>query len=291
MLVFSCSITCIMVEYLLKKVIFMENNIFIQNLETIITDRCNLKCEHCARGYFKGLNMSDKVIDTLFGKRHIFAIGALFIGGGEPLLALDTLEKVFTSVVDNNILVDTYSLITNGTIYSEKFFKLLDYFEEYVRRTSRLSYEVKGYFSISADDYHLKEIERVFGKDNKEVWEQMEYLKQSKYFNGFRELGAKLIRTGYANLLDESLTTKYIPKQVFICNNSGTLSIGPSLSINPEGYYVYENSSFEEQEQTTFGNVLDVGLVRSALNRGARVLKPKDWNSEVRKEIMRCPYE
>ena len=184
----------------------MDERVFIQNLETIITDRCNLKCEHCARGKFKGIDMSDEVIDTLFGKRQIFAIGSLFIGGGEPMLALDTLEKVFTSVVDNNILVDTYAVITNGMVYNKKFLKLLDYFEEYVRRTSRLDYEVKGYFSISADDYHLNEIYRVFGEDNKTVWEQMEYLKQSKYFDGFRELGPTLARLGYAKSLPPELT-------------------------------------------------------------------------------------
>lgn len=269
----------------------MDKAIFIQNLEAIITDRCNLRCEHCARGKFKGIDMSDEVINTLFKERQIRAIGSLFIGGGEPMLALDTLEKVFTSVVDNKILVDTYGIITNGTIYDEKFLLLLDYFEEYVRKTSRLPDEIKGYFEISADDYHLAEIDRIFGTGDECIWEQMEKLEKSKYFRDFRPLGEKLLRVGNANLLDEKQTAVYVPKNVFICNSNGVYNIGPMLSINPEGYFVYENSSFEDQEKINFGNVLDTDVIDSALNRGARVLKPKDWDRAVMKEIQKCPYE
>lgn len=268
----------------------MDKAIFIQNLETIITDRCNLRCEHCARGKFKGIDMSDEVINVLFKERQLRAIGSLFIGGGEPLLALDTLEKVFTSVVDNRILVDTYGIITNGTVYDEKFFRLLDYFEEYVRKTSRLPDEIKGYFEISADDYHLAQIDRIFGEDNEYVWEQMHKLEESKYFRDYRCLDDKLLRAGNAIMLDEKLTATYVPKKVFICEDDGTYSVGPALSVNPEGYFVYENSSFEDQAKINFGNVLDTDILDSALNRGARVLKPKDWYRAVFKEIQKCPY-
>ena len=66
--------------------------IYIQNLGMIITNKCNLNCEHCLRWEkCDNKSMSDKVIEKTLDQ--ICAIGNLCICGGWITLALDKLEK------------------------------------------------------------------------------------------------------------------------------------------------------------------------------------------------------
>ena len=79
------------------------SKLYIQNLGLIITEQCNLKCMHCMRGVATSKNMKEEVIEQL---NQIDSIGNLTVCGGEPTLALPTLEKVLTFIVDNHIGLD-----------------------------------------------------------------------------------------------------------------------------------------------------------------------------------------
>ena len=69
------------------------SKLYIQNLGLIITECCNLKCMHCMRGDATSKNLKDEVIEQL---SQIDTIGNLTVCGGEPTLALPTLEKLLT---------------------------------------------------------------------------------------------------------------------------------------------------------------------------------------------------
>ena len=85
--------------------LFMKK-IAVANLGLIITKRWNLNCAHCLMG---GTNkvMSDEVIDATLSQ--FSYIMNLSICGGEPLLALDRMEKIFSYIIENKILVENVS--------------------------------------------------------------------------------------------------------------------------------------------------------------------------------------
>ena len=89
------------------------NKLRIQNLALIVTERCNLNCAHCLRGKCSNKVMSDEVIEKTLSQ--FSAIGNLAICGGEPTFAISQMEKIFSYIIDNKILVDQVTLVINGT--------------------------------------------------------------------------------------------------------------------------------------------------------------------------------
>ena len=75
------------------------NQVYIQNLAMIVTDNCNLNCAHCMRGKSCNNNMSKEVIKATLSQTK--AIGNLNLCGGEPTLALDTIEEIFKYIIHN----------------------------------------------------------------------------------------------------------------------------------------------------------------------------------------------
>ena len=85
------------------------NKLYIQNLGLIITEQCNLNCRHCLRGKCSNKVMSNEVIEATLSQ--ISAIGVLHLEGGEPTLAIPTIEKILDYIIKNNILVDKVSTV------------------------------------------------------------------------------------------------------------------------------------------------------------------------------------
>ena len=64
------------------------------NIETLnleITRRCTLECEHCFRGDSQNSNISEETLKNIFN--NVKKIDRLVITGGEPLIAVNELEK------------------------------------------------------------------------------------------------------------------------------------------------------------------------------------------------------
>ena len=97
--------------------------IAVQNLAMIVTEQCNLECEHCLRGQCSNWVMSDEVIEATLDQ--IVSIVNLNICGGEPTFALDRIEKIIDVIIEKQILVDAFSVVINGTRYDGKFLDLL----------------------------------------------------------------------------------------------------------------------------------------------------------------------
>lgn len=265
------------------------NKISVQNLGMIITERCNLNCKHCLRGKCTNKIMSDDVIvATLEQFCHIHNLA---ICGGEPTLALDRIEKIFTFIVENEILVDMVTLVINGTIYSEQFLKLLDYIEEYINYKKLEN--VLSTFTISWDKFHYNEVERL--GIIKEYLENIERYKQNQHYYSLQRLTGKLFREGNAELLDQTLTMKlnpmtphitYVGNKARFDQENGLCNIGPIITINVNGTITECDASIEHQETIyNYGNVLTDSIEDIYLKKGILIPKPRRWLKKIEKEM------
>lgn len=257
------------------------SKLYIQNLGLITTERCNLKCRHCMRGNATSKDMTDEVIQKL---GQIDSIGNLTICGGEPTLALPTLEKVLTFIVDNKINLDLLTTIINGTNYSEEFLRLLDYIDEYIPKKQN---SINAIFSISSDPYHLSEIS--FENKEEQYLENLERYTLNTHFLKYRGLNNKLYREGRAEELDEELTVPLKPCPIVYAEipGNGVLEVGPLVTINVDGVVTDCNASNEHQRTLyNYGNILEENL-ETIIKRIGRELPPYLWDYEVGKILQK----
>ena len=260
----------------------------IQNLGMIITNDCNLNCDHCMRGEKCHKKMSNEVIKHTF--KDVVAVSNLCICGGEPLLALDVLENIFNYIIENKILVEQITLVTNGTIYSEEFIRMYNEMNNYISY-----FKNKGCsFSISYDEYHMKEIERLHLEQ--QYIENYKKYKESKLFSGIQPLNPKLklFREGNAEKLPLSQTVPlrkmeyvitYVGKFARLDEKNGLCNIGPLVTVNADGVLTECDASFYHQATIyNYGNVLD-NTIHDIVKPQALLLKPKKWYKETCKRI------
>lgn len=266
--------------------------IYIQNLAMIITENCNLDCKHCLRGKKCNKSMSDEVIKVTLDQVGI--IGNLCICGGEPTMAVDVLEKIFSYIVDNHIIVNCVTCVINGTIYSKSFLEAYSYINDYIKST-RSNDKVKPYFQVSYDDYHMEEIEK--WKLTKEYFENLKKYQESKFYGGIAELNPnlKLFDEGNASFLDKDLTVKLKPIEIAVTyasrfhffDKKGLCNIGPLITVNTDGIITEcDASNIHQRRMYNYGNVFDNSIEEVALERG-KVLKPKAFLSECNRIVIR----
>lgn len=111
-----------------------------------ITRRCTLECAHCMRGERQNLDMSDEIITNCL--KDVIHIHELDLGGGEPLLVPQVIEKIIDIIRNNNITVDKISFTTNGTVLTPKVIEVLRSLYEIAPLNVRFSH----------DNFHLLEI-------------------------------------------------------------------------------------------------------------------------------------
>lgn len=265
--------------------------ICIQNLAMIITERCNFNCDHCLRGKCANKVMSDEVIEATLSQ--FCSIHNLAICGGEPTLALDRIEKIFSYIVDNQIIVNMVTLTINGSIYSVEFLRMLDYIEEYIN-FKKISQSLAN-FTISWDKFHYSEAERL--GILKEYLENIERYKKSNHYYGLQRLSGKLFREGNAEQLDINLTKPLQPMHTFLTyvgdknkfdRENGLCNIGPMVTVNVDGTITECDASIDHQQiMYNYGNVLENSIEETYLNRGALILKPRKWLKANYKEMKR----
>ena len=272
--------------------------ICVQNLGMIVTECCNLNCGHCLRGKCTDKVMSDEVIESLLDQ--ICNIGNLCICGGEPTLALDRIEKIFSYIIENNIIVGKVTMTINGTRYSEDFLRILGYMEEYVNYRKLFKTLVK--FDISWDKFHYEEAERL--GILKEYLDNIERYSKSEFFIEKRGLVGKLFREGNAEKLDLDFTTPLKPMNLIVSypdksilgglffttsRENGLCNIGPIVTVNVDGIITECDASIEHQRELyNYGNVLTDSIEDVCLNRSKTlVLKPKPWYRAIAREMKR----
>ncbi|MBE6156003.1 MAG: radical SAM protein [Firmicutes bacterium] len=257
----------------------------IDTLSMIVTNKCNLNCDHCLRGKKDCISMADEVISHTLDQ--VESVGNLVISGGEPTLAIDKIEKIVAHIIDNHILVDTITLTINGTIYSEKLLAILDEIDKYIGSDT-----VRALFAISLDRYHLSEIEKKNLVDT--MNENLVKYRESKFFFGYRGIGKKLYKQGNAENLNPNLLVPLRPIKTYITYNNkykldlenGKCNIGPVVTINPVGIITEADASIKNQEDLYYyGNVLLDSIEESLLDNGSQILQPKKYQQAVAKSL------
>ncbi len=122
---------------------------YIVSIGLEVTRNCTLACEHCLRGDAQAVNMDLEVIEKIFN--NVRGIGTLLLTGGEPLIAVQQLEKIIELIKKKNIKVGKITLITNGTIYSARVLRI-------IKELNSISYLN---LKMSDDIFHLLELERL----------------------------------------------------------------------------------------------------------------------------------
>ncbi len=121
----------------------------IEELHLEITRNCTLYCEHCLRGDKECVSMSLNTLDNVF--KNIDGIDVLLLTGGEPLIAINQLEKLVEIIRNECIRIGVIRFITNGTIMSARVLRVL----------KELSELTKLDIKVSADIFHQLEVERL----------------------------------------------------------------------------------------------------------------------------------
>lgn len=121
----------------------------IEYLTIEITRNCTLFCEHCCRGDKEAVNMDELTIDNIF--KDVKHVSRLLITGGEPLIAIDALERLVEIIKEKGVVIDRLDMIINGTVLSSRHLKVLKELSQLVNLDLR----------VSANIFHMLEIKRL----------------------------------------------------------------------------------------------------------------------------------
>ena len=86
--------------------------LYIEHLAIEVTRKCNMKCEHCLRGAAQRKTINNTYIYKILS--FIDNISSLTLTGGEPTLAMDTLEHIRECITYSNCNVGNFYMVTNG---------------------------------------------------------------------------------------------------------------------------------------------------------------------------------
>lgn len=272
------------------------NKLYISTLGLIVTNKCNLDCAHCLRGCKNNDDMTDEVIEATLS--NFKGIGNLAICGGEPTMAIPVIEKIFDYVMTNHIFLEEVTVTINGTIYNNEFIRLLDTINNYILKYKELEKNRKSQVEIviSLDNYHYDEIDRLglnnIFKENIHNYDKSIHFYE---FRGFKK-NIKLFREGNALNLPSNLTIDLRPMNILVTyagknkkfdEQNGLCNIGPIVTISTDGIVTECDASIDNQKtKYNYGSVLDEPLEQIILKR-AKVLTPRKWNRQYKKELKR----
>jgi len=238
-------------------------NFYLLNAEVLITQKCNLKCEHCLRGEGSSVDVSDETLNNLF--KNIKEIGNLCLGGGEPSLLPERLNKTLEIIKQNNVIVHNINVTSNGLDYNEEFADILLKFREYVKecrqkQENKLELEKIDFeLRISLDDFHLFAIEKQ-GRTLTEVLDNIKKYQEKLGEDGVRAsygCDYDILNVGRAMKVNTAVPkVKQVKVQKYpylVINNH--CFIGSVITMGSKGDIIPTNIPFEQEQVRSAGNV------------------------------------
>lgn len=241
--------------------------LYVQNLKIIITNDDNLNPPELVE------TISDETIDNLFDQ--ISIIGNLYITGGEPLLHIEKIKKIYQKIIDRGIIIDEFGICTNGTYFDSYVDRLFDVFSKYSRRFSdsfkgkKTNLRNKGYYDLNYNKGLLNNVKF----DNLALYEQYQLnikdLKHSKYFLSMNER-------------DKEINHQQIElSNQFILNKQDYFYVGPVLTIDQYGNVLETNEIFHNE----IGNVNEDDLLSIVYRNAIECKTIHKWNKSILKEL------
>ena len=236
---------------------------YLMNAEVLLTQKCNLKCEHCLRGDGKAVDISDQTLNNFF--KNFKEIGNLCLGGGEPSLLPERVNKTLEIIKQNNVIIHNINVTSNGLDYSEEFAEALLKFRDYVKycrqnQDNKLDLEEIGFeLRISLDDFHLMAIE----KQGRTLTEVLDNIKKYQ-----EKLGEDGVRASYGcdyDILNVGRATKTntvvpkvkqvkVQKYPYYVKGSHCI-VGSVITVGAKGDIIPMNIPFEQELLRRAGNV------------------------------------
>ena len=230
-----------------------------------ISEYCNLDCRHCMQGEKRCVCMSDDVIRRTF--KSVNAVEELVLTGGEVFLCYERVKRVLEIAREEGVKILNCSIVTNGCVYDERIYALLDdYFKEY--------YSI----FISNDDYHDKSILRTYqaleNSNNPGLYPvSLEDVKNNMLkhmnrdsFEGFKDLGSRLIDVGRARSID-GCKHPFEVMGYFYQEFPDIFLVGPIIFVSADGYVCEGNDEIVSYKSHSIGNVM-VEDIKSMVKRG-----------------------
>ena len=225
----------------------------LQNLAIELTKLCNLDCAHCLKGESQNVDISKEIIDKVFSQ--IDSVGRLFLTGGEPTLASGALESIIESIRKYNVSIFEWGMDTNGTMYSERFYKALAELEKICRKSNKKE-QMHGTICISTDAYHKEAIKKTGMLTMLRYYKSIKETERLPWFIGYRELPNELFNEGRAVNIHNKKKVQFRPMHYCLINMGSSYLIGPGVFINTNGDVTQCDCSHEHQLSTFYdGNV------------------------------------
>lgn len=240
------------------------------DLEIILTQKCNMLCEHCMRGdSVTKQDITEEVLDALFSK--FCYIDNLALGGGEITLVPEVINLLTQKLKEHKVTVHHVNFTSNGTIATNEVLNALYNLREYVVSCDKLprlfeiqEKEVPMYVCFSLDDYHLNQIlnkniqiETIFNNIAKF---QLKFGEDAIQFR--LECDIDVYNEGRAKNLPKSVNkinmNKILTHPYPVINlKNKALLIGNIICISTQGNVIPVNMPFDSEKAFSFGNIKD----------------------------------
>ena len=135
---------------------------YVENLHLQVTRNCTLECEHCMRGDRERVNMNPVILDEIF--KDVKKVGMLLLTGGEPLIAIQTLEHLVYLLKTKQVRVNKITIVTNGTILSDRVLRVLHELQDNSYLILRMSTNIFHNLEL-----HKKNLESIRDKNLKVI--------------------------------------------------------------------------------------------------------------------------
>ena len=244
-------------KYKTFKKYFDKNKMKIEELEYLITQKCNLNCVgYCSEGGPGKCSMTIDMIDE--SMRPFKEINILKILGGEPSLELGLVQRMYDNIINNKIKVNEVWFFTNGTD-RERVEKMIEIFAKPTKYINAV------YVYISRGKYHDRSI-RLLKKDPKIADDNYAYFKKKykgkvfveKQWDEERPLNVGLARGKNNNPIKLSKDTRNL---VLFGDNKVY-----KLVFSPQGYERPFFCNPEQVPELSFGHLTDDGIEAILVN-------------------------
>ena len=113
-----------------------------------------MKCAHCLRGDKQNINLDEDNIEKLFDNNEVSIkkIKNLTITGGEPTLNVKVILQIIKNIIKKNIIVEKFTIVTNGSIYKQSLVDGLNEFYKYYLKYNNSNPQF--YLICSQDQFH-----------------------------------------------------------------------------------------------------------------------------------------
>jgi MoaA/NifB/PqqE/SkfB family radical SAM enzyme len=226
--------------------------IIIQNLSIELTQRCNLKCAHCLKGECQNVDISEQTLDNIF--KQVRLVNSLFLSGGEPMLAKQSLKYLINKLKEYKILVYAWDMNTNGTIYDEEVIELLKQLDKICEANTSKS--INGTIAISDDKYHQQALLKSGLTNCLKYTINTHKIKNTPWYMGKNKLVPELFNEGRAEQLKDTSKILFKPMKYHAAIEDKYLMIGPAIHINANGLITHCDVSYSNQEtKYNLGNI------------------------------------